>query len=345
MLPAEFVAKWDRVRLRERQSSHEHFIDLCRVLRVPTPAEADPLGESFTFDQGLKRESGEDGFADVWRKDCFAWEYKGRHKDLAAAYSQLQLYRDALGNPPLLVVCDFDRFEIHTVFNNAVTRVYRFTNSDIATDNIVPESRFTVLEILRALFEDPSRLNPGKSPEKLTEEAANLLGELAEDMRKHRKLTGVSDHDVARFIMRMIFCFFASDVGLLPKQSFTDVIRLNKSKPESFRHYLGELFTAMKDGGEFLMRRVPHFNGGLFDDSYVPELITDHIALLERLGALDWSDIEPSIFGTLFERILDPNTRTQLGAHYTSKEDIQTVVEPVLLAPLLRDWDHTESQA
>jgi hypothetical protein len=133
MLPAEFVAKWDRVRLRERQSSHEHFIDLCRVIGVPTPVEADPLGESFTFDQGLKRESGEDGFADVWRKDCFAWEYKGRHKDLAAAYSQLQLYRDALGNPPLLVVCDFDRFEIHTVFNNAVTRVYRFTNSDIAT--------------------------------------------------------------------------------------------------------------------------------------------------------------------------------------------------------------------
>jgi type II restriction/modification system DNA methylase subunit YeeA len=310
-----------------------------------TPAEADPLGESFTFDQGLKRESGEDGFADVWRKDCFAWEYKGRHKDLASAYSQLQLYRDALGNPPLLVVCDFDRFEIHTVFNNSVTRVYRFTNSDIATDTIVPESRFTALEILRALFEDPSRLNPGKSPEKLTEEAANLLGELTEDMRKHRKLTGVSDHDIARFIMRMIFCFFASDVGLLPKQSFTDVIRLNKSKPESFRHYLGELFTAMKDGGEFLMRRVPHFNGGLFDNSYVPELIADHIASLERLGALDWSDIEPSIFGTLFERILDPNTRTQLGAHYTSKEDIQTVVEPVLLAPLLRDWDHTESQA
>lgn len=72
MLPAEFVAKWDRVRLRERQSSQEHFIDLCRVLRVPTPAEADPLGDFFTFDKGLKKESGEDGFADVWRKDCFA---------------------------------------------------------------------------------------------------------------------------------------------------------------------------------------------------------------------------------------------------------------------------------
>ena len=345
MLPVEFVAKWDRVRLRERQSSQEHFIDLCRVLRLPTPAEADPLGDFFTFDQGLKKDSGEDGFADVWLKDHFALEYKGRHKDLAAAYSQLQLYRDALGNPPLLVVCDFDRFEIHTNFNNTVKRVYKFTNSEIATDTIVPNSRFSAIEILRALFEDPSRLNPGKSPEKLTEEAAKLLGELAQDMRQHSKLTGVSNHDIARFIMRMIFCFFASDVGLLPKQSFADVIHLNKSKPESFQKYLGELFAAMKDGGEFMMHRVPHFNGGLFDDPYVPELIADHIGLLERLGALDWSDIEPSIFGTLFERILDPNTRAELGAHYTSKEDIQAVVEPVLLAPLRHHWDQTKSQA
>jgi len=345
MLPVEFVAKWDRVRLRERQSSQEHFIDLCRVLRLPTPAEADPLGDSFTFDQGLKKESGEDGFADVWNKDHFAWEYKGRHKDLAAAYSQLQLYRDALGNPPLLVVCDFDRFEIHTNFNNTVKRVYKFTNSDIATNAIIPDSQMSAIEILRALFADPSKLDPGKSTEKLTEEAAKLLGELAEDMRQHRKVTGVSDHNIARFIMRMIFCFFASDVGLLPKQSFDDVIHLNKSKPESFQRYMGQLFASMKDGGDFMMHRVPHFNGGLFDDPYVPELIADHISLLEQLASLDWSDIEPSIFGTLFERILDPDTRAELGAHYTSRKDIETIVEPVLLIPLRRLWDQTKAES
>jgi SAM-dependent methyltransferase len=345
MNPAEFVAKWDRVRLRERQSSQEHFIDLCHVLELPTPAEADPTGDFLTFDQGLKKESGEDGFADVWFKDHFAWEYKGRHKDLTTAYAQLQLYRDALGNPPLLVVCDFDRFAIHTNFNNTVKRVYKFTNNDIATETIVPNSQLTPIQLLRALFPDPSQLNPGKSTEKLTQEAASLLGELAQDMRQHRKLTGVSDHDIARFIMRMIFCFFASDVGLLPKQAFTDVIKLNKSRPEYFQRYLGDLFASMKDGGEFMMHRVPHFNGGLFDDPFVPELIVDHINILERLGTLDWSDIEPSIFGTLFERILDPNTRAELGAHYTSKEDIQTVVEPVLLRPLRIQWEQIKSMA
>ncbi len=94
-----------------------------------------------------------------------------------------------------------------------------------------------------------------------------------------------------------------------------------------------------------MMHRVPHFNGGLFDDPFVPELIADHISILERLGTLDWSDIEPSIFGTLFERILDPNTRAELGAHYTSKEDIQTVVEPVLLRPLRIQWEQIKSIA
>lgn len=345
MNPMEFVAKWDRVKLRERQSSQEHFIDLCRLLGLPTPAEADPEGNFLTFDQGLKKESGEDGFADVWFKDHFAWEYKGRHKDLNAAYSQLQLYRESLDNPPLLVVCDFDRFEVHTNFNNTIKQIYKFTNVDISSDTVIPNSSFTAIEIFRALFENPARLNPGKSVEKLTEEAARRLGELAQGMREHRKLTGVNDHEIARFIMRIIFCFFASDIGLLPKQSFIDVIRLNKDKPESFRRYMGELFGAMKDGGEFLMRRVPHFNGGLFDDPYVPELLADHIILLEYLGTLDWSDIEPSIFGTLFERILDPDKRTKLGAHYTLKEDIQNVVEPVLMAPLIIDWNNTKLRA
>ena len=84
--------------------------------------------------------------------------------------------------------------------------------------------------------------------------------------------------------MRMIFCFFACDVGLLPKEAFEDLISVNKTNPEAFRNYLSDLFGAMKDGGSFLMRDVPHFNGGLFDDTFVPRLIADQIAMFERLN-------------------------------------------------------------
>ena len=115
--------------------------------------------------------------------------------------------------------------------------------------------------MLRALFEDPQRLHPGQTQTKLTEDAADLLRKLADEMRTWNALSKnpIEDRQIAHFLMRMIFCFFASDVGLLPKEAFTDLISVNKSKPEAFRKYLSELFTAMKDGGDFLMRAVPHF--------------------------------------------------------------------------------------
>ena len=283
----------------------------------------------------------------MWRKGCFAWEYKGRHKDLSAAYAQLQLYRESLGNPPLLVVCDFDRYEIHTNFNNTVKRIYTFTNADIPSDAPVGDSTLTPVQILRALFDDPESLRPDKSQDALTEDAAALLVTLAEDLRKWNAVSDdpIPDQRIAKFVMRMVFCFFAADVGLLPKDAFSDLIRVNRANPAAFRKYLSQLLRAMKDGGNFLMRDVPRFNGGLFDDDHVPPLIADQVAMFERLNALDWSDIEPSIFGTLFERVIDESKRKQLGAHYTSREDIEMMVEPVLMKPLRAEWEATKAKA
>ncbi|MXX52426.1 MAG: class I SAM-dependent DNA methyltransferase [Dehalococcoidia bacterium] len=347
MNPYDFAKKWGRAQLSESAASQEHFLDICRLVGEPTPAEADPNGEFFTFEKSLKKDTGAAGFADVWRNGCFAWEYKGPHADLGKAYSQLQLYRESLGNPPLLVVCDFDRYEVHTNFNNTVKRVYRFSNSDIPSDRPVDGISVTPIQILRALFQDPESLNPGKSQAKLTEEAADLLVTLAEDLRRWYEVSHspISDQQIARFIMRMIFCFFACDVGLLPKEAFVDLIRVNKTNPDAFRSYLSELFGAMKDGGSFLMREVPHFNGGLFDDTFVPRLIADQIAMFERLNQLNWSDIEPSIFGTLFERVIDESKRKQLGTHYTSREDIELIVEPVLMSPLRAEWERARKEA
>ena len=90
------------------------------------------------------------------------------------AYAQLQLYRESLGNPPLLVVCDFDRYEVHTNFNNTVKRIYRFSNADITSDSAVDGSTLTPIQVLTALFEDPYSLQPGQSQTRLTEEAADL---------------------------------------------------------------------------------------------------------------------------------------------------------------------------
>ena len=86
MTPAQFIAKWRASSLKERSAAQEHFIDLCRLLDEPTPAEADPAGDHYCFERGALKDSGGDGWADVWKRHCFAWEYKGRRANLDAAF-------------------------------------------------------------------------------------------------------------------------------------------------------------------------------------------------------------------------------------------------------------------
>lgn len=76
MEAADFIAKWRDSVLRERQGSQEHFLDLCRVLGVPTPAEDDPRGDRYCFERGAEKVGGGDGWADVWRRGCFGWELR-----------------------------------------------------------------------------------------------------------------------------------------------------------------------------------------------------------------------------------------------------------------------------
>ena len=78
MTPGDFIAKWRASELKERSAAQEHFIDLCWLLGEPTPAEADPTGERYCFERGARKDTGGDGWADVWKRHCFAWEYKGR---------------------------------------------------------------------------------------------------------------------------------------------------------------------------------------------------------------------------------------------------------------------------
>ena len=81
MTPQEFIAKWHAVELKERSASQAHFIDLCRLLGIKDPISDDPKGDFFAFEKGASKTSGGEGWADVWRKNCFAWEYKGKAVD------------------------------------------------------------------------------------------------------------------------------------------------------------------------------------------------------------------------------------------------------------------------
>ncbi len=327
MLPAEFQRKWIANELKERSASQSHFNDLCAVLGVPTPTDADPTGEFYAFERGATKLRGGEGWADVWYRNHFAWEYKGKRANLTAAYEQLAQYREDLENPPLLIVSDLNRIEIHTNFTGTVKKIYPI---DLATF-AEPAS----LHTLRAIFEDPESLKPTQTVVSVTEDAARSFGILATGLRGR----GVPAEQAAHFLMQLLFCLFAEDIGILRNKLFTRLLEFGHRLPFEFSRQVEALLRAMADGGYMALEVIPRFNGGLFAEVHAFDLTGDEIGLLADAAKLDWSAIEPAIFGTLFERSLDPAKRSQLGAHYTGRRDIERVVDPVVMVPLRRRWE------
>ena len=338
----EFVERWKASTLTERAAAQSHFIDLCEVLQHPHPAAADQTGDSFTFEKRVTKSEGGKGFADVWKRGFFAWEYKGKHKDLNAAYQQLSRYREDLENPPLLVTCDQDRFEIHTNFTNTRPQVYSFTLDELDSGLPTPKCALSPLEVLKAVFNDPSQLRPEAAQARVTEKVAAEFAKLANSLAAR----SVEPQRAAHFLMRLLFCLFADSIGLLPEHLFRRMIETDKGAPAKFTRKLKQLFAAMSaEGSTFGMHDIHYFNGGLFMDDEVFDLDWRDLGVLNAAATLDWSQVEPAIFGTLFERSLDPGKRSQLGAHYTSKEDILLIVEPVVIEPLQRRWQIVKAEA
>ena len=330
MTPQQFVAKWKPVALTERAAAHSHFLDLCALLGHDDPVKADPKGEWFAFEKGATKTGGGEGFADVWKKGFFAWEYKKKKRDLNVAMEQLVRYAAALENPPLQVVCDTNRFVIRTAWTNAVPTTYEITLDDLAD----PKK----LDILRSVFFEPEKLRPTETRAGVTKQAADKFSEIAGRLGAH-----ASPEKIAHFINQLVFCFFANSVKLLPDGFFLKLLDRAAQKPERAQALFNQLFAAMETGGEFDLTDIAWFNGGLFDGRRALLLDAGDIVLLQAAATFDWSQIDPSIFGSLFERFLDPEKRAQTGVdhtgvHYTDAVKIMMIVEPVILRPLRAEW-------
>lgn len=327
LTPDQFITKWKAADLTERAAAQSHFIDLCRLLGEPAPTDADPKGEWYAFERGATKTTGGEGWADVWKRDHFGWEYKGKRKDLNAAFAQLQQYALALENPPLLVVSDMDQFRIHTNWTNSVSKKHEFKLDDLRDAK--------VREQLKWVFTDPERLRPGKTRQMLTEEAAAEFAKLAQRLRDR----GNDPEVVAHFINRLVFCMFAEDVDLLPNGMFKRMLEHAAHAPEQFQELARDLFRAMQSGGRVGFEQVAWFNGGLFNDDTALALDADDLKIALGAARLDWAEVDPSILGTLFERGLDPGKRSQLGAHYTDRDKIMMIVDPVIVQPWLSAWE------
>jgi type II restriction/modification system DNA methylase subunit YeeA len=330
MTPQAFIAKWQNNPLKERASYQMHFLDLCELVGSdkPSPASSD----DFCFERGATRTGAGHGWADVWKRGCFAFEYKTTGKNLDAALKQLMTYALALDNPPLLVVCDSDIIHIHTHFTGTPSQVHIIALADIGQhDN---------LNKLKALFNDPDYFRPKVTTHDVTIKAASQLGKIADRLNN----AGNTPLQTAHFLIQCVFCMFAEDVRLLPEKLFETVLDKSTLDGKKAQARLAQLFQAMQAGGEFALIDIPWFNGGLFAQIDVPILTTDDVVSLLFAAKMDWRAIEPAILGTLFERGLNPDMRSQLGAHYTDPATIAKIINPVIVEPLMNDWQVVKAQ-
>ncbi len=192
---------------------------------------------------------------------------------------------------------------------------------------------------MRAVFHNPEALRPGRTSTAVTQDAAKQIAEIADILRKR----GNDPTAVAHFLDRIVFCLFAEDAGLLPDKVFSRILEKSGGDSARFVRFLGQLFETMATGGDFGLETIRHFNGSLFDDHRVLELSADDVKRFATAAALDWSAVDPSIFGTLFERGLDPAKRSQLGAHFTGRDDIELVVDAVMMSVLRSEWEETKA--
>lgn len=328
MTPQAFIAKWRDNPLSEKAGAQAFFLDLCDLLGVEKPNDPD----NYCFERGASRTGAGHGWADVWKRGAFAWESKAPGRDLGVALKQLMTYALALDNPPLLVVSDRARIEIHTHFTGTPSEVHSIALEEVGQ----PQN----LQKLRWLFEAPENFKPKRTTYAVTEEAAGKMGALAERLTKQ----GNDPQRVAHFLIQCVFCMFAEDAKLLPEKLFETV--LDKSNPDGAKAQarLAQLFQAMRDGGDFAMNDIPWFNGGLFKHIDVPALATQDVVELLSAARMGWGEIEPAILGTLFERGLNPDMRSQLGAHYTDPATILKLIRPVVEQPLLAEWQAVKAQ-
>ena len=278
LTPQDFVAKWKRVTARERQIYQEHFIDLCHLVGHPTPIEADPTGTRFAFEMGAGKTSGGQGWADVAKLGYFGWEYKGKDHDLDKAYDQLLRYRDALQNPPVLVVSDINSIIIRTNYTNLPTRTITLTLDDL----LKPEA----LKVAAGGLLQPRGTETARDGRR--RHRGSRAGS-SPSWRASCASTAKTRRQVAHFLIRLLFCLFAEDIGLLPEKLFPRLLDQTRRNAQDFAEVLRQLFRAMKRGGYFGSDRILHFNGGLFDDDQVLELDGDAMDIIANIDALDWA--------------------------------------------------------
>ena len=294
-----------------------------------------------SFEHAVKKLLGEkariDGFVDLFWPGMLLVEQKSRGKNLDAALTQALSYFPGIAErdlPQLVVVCDFARFRVHKLASN---ETIEFALKDLHK-HIRLFGYLAGYKALQIKPQDPVNIK-----------AAQRMGRLHDAL----KASGYNGHPLEVLLVRLLFCLFADDTGIFqPAQSFRAFIEERTSTDGSdLGSRLAQLFQVLNTDdlkrSQALDEQVaafPYVNGLLFAEALPMADFTRAMreALLDAC-ALDWSAISPAIFGSLFQSIMDDKARRNLGAHYTSEENILKLIQPLFLDELWAEFERVKS--
>jgi hypothetical protein len=380
----DFISHWSAASASERANSQPFLLELCDLLDVPRPDPHPANGYFFEFPIVEHHPDGttSNGRIDLYRRAHFVLESK-QFQEAKAKASQLELAAEEAGviarkkssqpvrgtgawddammkargqaeryvraipddNPPFVIVVDVGHsFEVFADFSQAGKaylpfpdpRTFRIRLADLADPKI--------RERLRLIWTNPAALDPAKHSADVTREVSGHLAELAKSLES----AGHEPDIVAQFLTRCLFCMFAEDVELLPKDSFTEMLESLPASGEGFVQKVRTLFEEMQKGTDYsvvLNRKLLRFNGGLFENCSVLPINDLQLGLLKEASRQNWGNVEPAIFGTLLERALNPGERHQLGAHYTPRAYVERLVLPTVIEPLRAEWENVRAAA
>lgn len=290
-----------------------------------------------TFEFKVPQGSRRNGYIDMLWKGRILIEMKSRGKDLDRAYIQAKDYAFSINDdedlPEYIMVCDFERIRL---YRQTTGQKWEFTVKHLA-DHVKKLSILT----------DQATKYDFIVNQQLNRSAAYLMADLHDSFYKY----GYTGHSLEVYLVRILFCLFAEDSGLLRENQFYDYIKSSKEDGSDLAGKITLLFEVLNTPKEKRQTSLSHdllafeyVNGGLFEERLPSAAITREIRdILLKCCSFKWSDISPSIFGSMFQGVMDQKNRRKLGAHYTSEQNILKVLKPLFLDALWEDFERVKS--
>jgi len=285
-----------------------------------------------TFEQTVKKEDGRQGFIDLLWKGTILIEFKSRGKNLEKAHSQAKEYFPGIKDsdlPKYILVCDFESFRLYDLEENTTVE---FKLSDLVKN--VQHFGY-LLGYQKKVYKEQDPANV---------KAAELMGRLHDRLEE----IGYTGHPLEIYLVRILFCLFAEDTTIFNKQQFQEFIEQRTSEDGSdLAAKLQELFQVLNTPKE---NRFTNLDEQLADFAYVNGKLFEEILLTASFDGkmrqalldccyLDWSKISPAIFGSMFQSVMNPKERRNLGAHYTSETNILKLIKPLFLDDLWKEFE------